>query len=87
MHRPGLVAPQNQVLVQQLHSHRLRLHIGQRRDGVPVGGFGGVRQGGVKHGANLPQPLAILALTPDLIKKRLNLNSVNNFKPPSRANW
>ena len=45
--------------------------IGQRRHGVPVGGFGGVRQGGVKHGANLPQPLAILALTPDLIKKTL----------------
>jgi hypothetical protein len=53
MHGVGFVAPQNQVLVQQLHSHRLRLHIGQRRDGVPVGGFDGMRQGGVKHGAIL----------------------------------
>ena len=53
MHHACQVTPQHQTLAQQLHRERLRLHIGHRRDGVPVGRFGGVRQGGVKHGVIL----------------------------------
>jgi hypothetical protein len=42
MHGSGLIAPQDQVLVQQLHRHRLRRHIGQRRHWMPVGRFDGI---------------------------------------------
>jgi hypothetical protein len=53
MHGSGVVAPQDQALVQQLNRHRLRMHIGQRRYRVPMGRFDGVQQGVFSHEAIL----------------------------------